>query len=169
MDQIGNKIEYLLGIKTDELHYQGNITRTGMPTGDGTDTGQPLPDEPPGYRALVNSRVLASRAKYGVFMSISVYDENKNVLKSSERFGRLWQMESYLRAEPREMLYVTATRNGPYDLFDLELGDTIRVSAFDGIRRGFTGAVQRVFGYTIKVDDDMVEAIDELETSPNAD
>jgi hypothetical protein len=168
MDQIANKIYYYLGPKQldEERGWQGNVTKDGMPSGTRKDQGQPLPDNPPGFRGLVESRIDNSRAKYGVFMSISVYDSHQEYLDHDE-WGGLWQMESYLRAEPRELLYVTPTRNGPYDLFDLELGDTIRVSAFDGIRRGFSQAVQRVVGYTIRVDEDMVEAIEELETSPN--
>jgi hypothetical protein len=173
MDNVVNKLYYYLGRKLDELHWQGNVTMDGMPKG-ASDTGDPrgggpLPDSPPGMRAAVEARVANSRAKYPVMMSISIYDQNKNMAnKFFSQFGKMWQMEAWLRAEPREMLYVTPTRNGPYDIFDLDPGDTIRVSAFDGVRRGFTAAVQRIYGYTITVDPDMVEAITELETSPNA-
>ena len=165
MDQISNKIYYYLGPKLDEEHWQASITKQAMPDGEGG--SQPLPDEPPGFRAAVESRVNNSRAKYGVFMDVRIYDANKNEHEYRDAYAHLWQTESYLRAEPREMLYVTPTRNGPYDIFDLDMGDTIRVSAFDGVRRGFTAATQRIYGYTVNVDEDMVEAFVEFETSPN--
>jgi hypothetical protein len=168
MDTIGNKIYYYLGPKLDEEHWQGSITKQGMPDGDPTTPGgTDLPDDPPGFKATVEARVDNSRLKYGVFMDVRIYDANKNEYEFRDAYAHLWQTESYLRAEPREMLFVTPTRNGPYDLFDLELGDTLRVSAFDGIRRGFTAAVQRVYAFTVTVDEDMVEHIHDLETSPN--
>ena len=165
MDGITTKLWTYLGPKRDAYRWQGSITKQGMP--DGAGGSQPLPDEPPGWRAAVEARIDNARAKYGIWMSVNVYDANQNEIESREAYAHLWQTESYLRAEPREMLYVTPQRNGPYDIFDLELGDTIRVSAFDGVRRGFTGAVQRIYGYTVTVDEDMVEALVELETSPN--
>jgi hypothetical protein len=167
MEQITNKLYYYLGPKLDELHWKGSITAQGMPDGDGG--ADPLPDSPPGWRSTVETRRVNSQAKYGVFMSISIYDANGNENSSEFRdmYAHLWQTEVYLRSEPREMLYITPTRNGPYDIFDLEMGDTIRVSAFDGIRRGFSMATQRIYGYTVQVDEDMVEAFIEFETSPN--
>lgn len=165
MEQIANKIYEYLGPKIDELHWQGLITKQGMPDGDGG--SQDLPDDPPGWRAAVETRIDNSRLKYGVFMDIMVYDANRNEIEFRDAYAHLWQTMSYLRAEPREMLYITPTRNGPFDIFDIEMGDRIRVSAFDGIRRGFSNAIQRVYGWTVSVDEDMVESFTEFETSPN--
>jgi hypothetical protein len=165
MDQITNKLYSYLGPKWDEEHWQGVITAQGMPDGSGGSTL--LPDDPPGWRSTVETRRLNSQAKYGVFMDIHIYDANKNENEYRDAYAHLWQTEVYLRSEPREMLYITPTRNGPFDIFDLEIGDTIRVSAFDGIRRGFSMAKQRIYGYTVTVDPDMVEAFIEFETSPN--
>jgi hypothetical protein len=165
MDQIANKIYYYLGPKLDALHWQASITAQGMPDGEGGSTS--LPDEPPGFNAAVLSRMNNSRAKYGIFMDVRIYDANNNEHEYRHMYAQLWQTETYLRSEPREMLYITPTRNGPYDVFDVKMGDRIRVSAFDGIRRGFSMAIQRVYGYTVNVDEDMVEAFTEFETSPN--
>lgn len=156
MDGICNKLWYYLGERLDPEHWEGNITATWSG----------LPDPP---QSAITTRMNNSRSKYGVFMDVRIYDANRNENEAVHRqlFARLWQTELYLRSEPREMLFATPTRNGPYDPFDIDFGDTIRVSAFDGIRRGFTQAVQRVYGYTVTVDPDMVEHVVELETSPN--
>ncbi len=161
MDSICNKLWYYLGPKLDKQHWRGNITATQADDGD-----FPFADPP---QTAVLARMNASRSKYGVFMDIRIYDANENEAETRNRalYQRLWQTELYLRSEPREMLYVTPTRNAPFDVFDIEMGDTVRVSAFDGIRRGFTGAVQKVYGWTVQIDDDSVEQIVELATSPN--
>lgn len=79
-------------------------------------------------------------------------------------YRRLWQIEQWIRAQPRELIHITPTRGYGIGLFDI--GDLVSVEAGSQVRGGFSGA-QRVYGYTISWDEDGPFALSELQTSPN--
>jgi hypothetical protein len=80
-----------------------------------------------------------------------------------ELYRRLWQAETWLRSEPRDMVHITPTRETAIGSFDI--GDLVTVTASSAVRGGFSG-VQRIYKYTIGWDEDSVLAITELDTSP---
>ena len=122
----------------------------------------------------------------GVFMQQSIFDNfgmgSGNSSTSPDEtsayplFIRQWQVESLLRKEPRKMHYITPVRSGTTlpqggDVFepgDFDIGDLITVSVGNKAREAATGA-QRVYQYTIDIDDDGVEAIGEIQASPDQD
>lgn len=172
MEQICNKLWYYLGPRVgtiddpagDDQHWSGNITGDGMPDGDPAPGGQALPNPPGGdvdYANPLGDLINASRTDLGVFMDIRIYDgDGANSL--ANLYARLWQTEVLLRALPRKMLYVTPIR-GVAPSF--HIGDMITLNAGTEFRGGFTGAQQRVYGYTVAEDDDGVLEVIDLMTS----
>jgi hypothetical protein len=112
----------------------------------------------------------AAQGQYGVRMEIKIFDaESENcrdpaVNFSRELYRRLWQIESWLRAQPHELIHITPTRETEIGSFDI--GDLVMVRAGAAVRGGFSG-VQRIYQYTIGWDSDGVLALDELQTSPS--
>jgi hypothetical protein len=81
-----------------------------------------------------------------------------------ELWRRLWQIESWIRLAPRELIHITPIRGYGVGLFDI--GDLITVEAGSQIRGGFSGA-QRIYEYTVSWDEDGPCELSELQTSPN--
>jgi hypothetical protein len=102
-------------------------------------------------------------------MDIQIFDSrgatNTPEVNARALFNRRWLMESYIRAQPREMVHITPVRGTP---LNFGIGDLIGVSAGPAIRGGFTGA-QRVFEYTYSWDEEGVTEITDIGTSPSAD
>lgn len=140
-----------------DQHWCFNIT--------GTDPG--LADPP---QSDILSLRAAAQADYGVRMDIRIFDaESDNcrdpaVAYSRELYRRLWQIESWLRAQPHELIHIVPTRETAIGSFDI--GDLVRVRAGARVRGGFDG-VQRIYQYTISWDSDGVLALGELQTSPS--
>jgi hypothetical protein len=162
MDTITNKLWYYLGpkVSADPARWKGSITGTAPYKGGSWD-------------AEVLDMMNQSREAYGVYMSISVYDTMKDdrddsIGENTYRpiFVDLWRSEMMLRAEPREMLFVTPIRDAPFSATDIQLGDIITVNSSSVLRYGFTNALQRVYGWDVSIDDNSVEAIEELVVSP---
>lgn len=107
-----------------------------------------------------------SRNDYGVRMEIQIfdaYDECAGVgTVGRDLFRRMWQQESWLRAQPRTIIHVTPTRETEIGTFDI--GDLVGVEAVAAVRGGFSGA-QRVYEYTVSWDADGVLELSELQTS----
>ncbi len=108
----------------------------------------------------------SSEAAYGVRMDIQIfdaYDDCAGVATVGRDFmRRRWQQESWLRAQPREIIHVTPTRETEIGTFDI--GDLVGVEATSAVRGGFSGA-QRVYEYTVSWDQDGVLELSELQTS----
>lgn len=172
MDTIANKIWYYLGPRLDQQHWRSNITADH-------------PDIPVGLpTAALFNLISTSRDEIGVMMQISIYDNfgsgqgDSSISESSvyQLYIRQWMVESLLRAEPRSMSYITPVRSGTTlpqggDVFepgDFDIGDLVTVNVGNKARLAATGA-QRVYQYTIDIDDDGVEALGELVTSPDQD
>ncbi len=110
----------------------------------------------------------ASEASYGVRMDIQIFDAtDDNCTPGAPSFGHdlyryRWQQEAWLRAQPREIIHVTPTRETEIGTFDI--GDLVGVEATSAVRGGFSGA-QRVYEYTVSWDNDGVLELSELQTS----
>jgi hypothetical protein len=76
-------------------------------------------------------------------------------------FLRLWQAELSARVRGRELAHITPVR-GLEPAFDI--GDLVSVQAGSVLRGGFSGT-QRVYEYTVNIDNDGVTEIAELVTS----
>jgi hypothetical protein len=109
---------------------------------------------------------VASRSAYGVRMDIQIYDAYDDCAGvgtvGRDLFRYRWQQESWLRAQPREIMHVTPTRETEIGTFDI--GDIVGVEATAAVRGGFSGA-QRVYEYTVSWDQDGVLELSELQTS----
>ncbi len=91
------------------------------------------------------------------------YDDCMGVpIVGRELYRRRWQIESWLRAQPRELIHITPTRETEIGTFDV--GDRVGVEATSAVRGGFSGA-QRVYEYTVSWDADGVLELSELQTS----
>lgn len=167
MSTVINKLYYFLGPRLDQQHWRSNVQR----------------DHPglldfPSWPEL-NTEITLSRAYLGVMMNIGIYDNWGSGNGGGESsayplFLRQWMVESLLRLRPRQMVYITPVRSpatlpGGGDVFtvgDFDIGDLVTVNIGDKARVSESGA-QRVYKYTIEVDDDGVAALGELETSPD--
>lgn len=176
MSTMVNKLWYYLGPRVGtssdpagDQHWRANVT--------GDDTGLAYPPggklSPP-YTSLNNqlgvlrvdsqTTLGPSGTGYGVRMQVQIFDAQGDADPSSARelYRRLWQIESWLRAVPRNLVHVTPTRGAGFPLFDI--GDLIGVEAGAQIRGGFSGA-QRVYGYTISWTEDGPCELSEIQTS----
>lgn len=178
MDTIATKIFYYLGPRLDQQHWRSNVT------GDHPD----LPN-PPGGKVFptpvgaLGNLISDSRDFYGVYMMNSLYDNfgSGSGTAGSESsayplYIRQWQVESLIRAGPRNLVYLTPVRTpaslpGGGDVFgpgDFDIGDLIEINIGARTRKAETGA-QRVYQYTVDIDDDGFEALGEIVTSPDQD
>jgi hypothetical protein len=109
---------------------------------------------------------ISSQAAYGVRMDIQIFDAYDACAGvgtvGRDLFRKRWQQESWLRAQPREIIHVTPTRETEIGTFDI--GDRVGVEAVAAVRGGFSG-VQRVYEYTVSWDNDGVLELSELQTS----
>lgn len=136
-----------------DQHWRANIT--------GTDPG--LADPP--QSAILALRA-ASQGTYGVRMKIDIFDaRGDEAAVGRDLYRRLWQIYSWLAAQPLELVHITPTRETAIGSFDI--GDLVTVRASADVRGGFSGA-QRIYEYTISWDGDGVLALSELQTSPNS-
>lgn len=163
MDTIGTKLWYFLGPRLDQQHWRSNVT------GD-----HPLLETYPSWPQL-EQEIDLEREATGVYMPISIYDNfgtgsGDEVGESSfyPLYVRQWMVESLLRLRPRNMVYITPVRGGDFGPGDFDIGDLITINIGDKARVAESGA-QRIYGYTIEVDDDGVEALGEFISSPDQD
>lgn len=186
MANMRNKIQYFFTPKETTRRYKANITgddpclpgNIGNPGG----PGGSLPDRdnflaPGDLGTLIDN----SRSTYGVRMDIQTFDvdviyRKEGCVEDAATLGcctdldpvrilyrRLWQIESWIAAQPREIIHITPARDTAIGAFDI--GDLVGVTVAPTIRGGTTGA-QRVYEYTISWDgEESVPAIEELQTS----
>lgn len=174
MTQLVNKLQYFGGPRIEtaadpagDQHWCWNITGDdpGLTYPPG---GQNSPPASPVNNQLGVARI-NSQTPYGVRMEIKIFDALSDLCLGEgavdpgrELYRRLWQMESWLRAVPRDLVHITPIRGIPLGTFDI--GDLVTVQASADVRGGFSGA-QRVYGYTISWDEDGPFALSELQTS----
>ena len=197
MSQMCNKLWYYFGPRIGTIldpagdqHWCFNITGDdgflpGNIFAQGTDiNGNPLPGGAlPGRAAAVEPNPLGhmradSQNSCGVRMEVKIFDAQGedcgDSQKGRELYRRLWQIESWLRANPRTLVHVTPINTSDADLLppgvtpvqvgDFDIGDLVTISAGAILRGGFTGA-QRIYEYTVSWDEDGVIEIGELLTS----
>jgi hypothetical protein len=178
MTSMCNKLWYYMGprIATEsdpagDQHWCYNIT--------GTDSQLPLVLPNGVSRATLLADRLTSRGTYGTRMDIQIFDAAECVSGGSasdccqgdpstalyrELYRNRWETESWIRQQPRELVYVTPTRDTA--IGDFDIGDLIAVE----IPILSISAAQRVYEYTVSWSgDDSVLAYSELQTSPTAD
>lgn len=164
MSQVANKIQVFFTPKETIRRYKSNIT-----------ADDPCLVVQLGAAAMANliARRDASRSKYGVRMEIQEFDVD--VLAKEQQppgncvyldpakklFRRLWYLESWIRAEPREIIHIEPVRGAGVGEFDI--GDLIQVAASSEVRGGFSGK-QRVYEYTVSWDEEVV-SLSEIGTS----
>jgi len=173
MTSVVNKLWYFLGPRIDDQHWKANVQ------GDDGGSSAPiprtggLPYPPGGENSPPNSATdnqigvsrIASQGSYGVRMNIQIFDSRGDETDiGRDLYRRLWQMESWLRAQPRVLVHITPVRGTP---LNFDIGDLVTVRAGAKVRGGFSG-VQRVFEYTYTWDENGVTEIGELVTSANA-
>lgn len=124
-------------VPQDGQHWPYNVTR-----------------DDPGVQAMagfstVSALIDASRAKYFTRMLVRIFD---NSIDARDAHRRWWLMESFLRAKPRTLVYLSPQR-GIAPSFGV--GDLIHVEAGSRFGGGFSG-VQRVMQYSYRWDVDGV-------------
>lgn len=182
MSNLANKIWYYggprIGTAQDpagDQHWCWNIQ--------GDDPGLAYPpggqNSPPGSavnnqlgvrRILSQNSLGPSGTGYGVRMDIKIFDALSDLClgpgsidPGRELYRRLWQIESWIRAVPRQLIHITPIAGTQIGTFDI--GDLVGVQASADVRGGFSGA-QRVYEYTISWDEDGPFELSELQTSP---
>jgi hypothetical protein len=166
---ICNKLWYYLGPRVEtpedpagDQHWRANIQ--------GDDTGLAYPpggeNSPPGSATNNQLGVLriSSQGDYGVRMEIKIFDaRGDESTVGRDLYRRLWQVESWLRAQPRELVHLTPVRG---TALNFDIGDLVTVRAGAKVRGGFTG-IQRIYEYTVSWDENGTTEIGEIVTSPN--
>jgi hypothetical protein len=170
MSNMCNKLWYFLGPKCDDQHWRANVTgdaALAYPPGGKSvgpcDTGS-VPNNQIGVLTC------QSRQHYDVRMEIQIFDaagDNTDCSESTnpgyELYKRNWQTEQWIRAQPRELVHVTPSRD--VGILEFDIGDLITVEADSDVAGGFSG-VQRVYEYTVSWDaDESVPALSELQVS----
>lgn len=154
MTNMVNKLEYFLGPRIDQNHWQANVV--------GTDTAGFADCDI--YINDIEANAIASRCDNGCRMLIQTYDDKENEANLAPcLFKRRWAIEAYLRANNHNLIHITPTRDTDIvGVFDI--GDLITVEATPDAYGGFSGA-QRVYEYTVSWDEDSVLALEELQVS----
>jgi hypothetical protein len=144
---------------TDPQHFQWNIT------GD-----NPFLDNPPGgdvdYSNPLGDLINASRSAYWVSMDVQVFGDattgtDADTSPAPPLFLKRWQGEVQARVNPRELVsFVPTAGTEP----SFTTGDKITIEAGTLVRGGFTG-VQRVYEFTVTIDNDGVTSIGEIVAS----
>jgi len=172
MTTIGNKHFYFLGPRQDQQHWASNVTgdHPDLPRPPGGDVNAPYTggDAPGSANNLLGGLIQDSRDELGVFMLIPIYDNFGSETSAYPLFLRQWQVESLIRAKPRNMVYITPIRGGAFGPGDFDIGDLVTINIGNKARVAESG-VQRIYSYTIDIDDDAVEALGEFECSPDQD
>jgi hypothetical protein len=157
MDEVVNALWYLLGPRRTKQRWAGSIT----PTAPYADPDGPGPLPGPAWPADLLTRIAASRAAYGYFQEIRIFDDEGDEQDIRPLFVEEWANEAWVRAVPRTFASVRPER-GITPSF--RVGDTIGVAAGSILDGGFSGT-QTVYGFDWTCDADGVDEIAELITS----
>lgn len=157
MNTIGTKIVYFLGPRLDQQHWRSSVTGSILF----------------GLNPEIDNIRKMARQELGVFFPPhSIFDnfgnENESEVSARQLFEYSFLTETLLRSQPRVMTYITPVRNGTYGPGDFDIGDLITVNIGSKARKAATGG-QRIYSYTIEIDDDGVESLGEFECSPDQD
>lgn len=149
MNSICNSLWYWYAPKVSIQRWRGNTTYpAGVGAGEG---GPPIPGGNVGsteFQVNLNAAILDSRAAMGKFMDQRTYDTSLDfrLPDLKKLYGPLWETESLLRLNPRELITFSPMR-GIAPTFDI--GNIISVSAGPDFGGGFA-ANQRVYEYSVE-------------------
>jgi hypothetical protein len=178
MAQVANKIRYLLGPRKETSadpkgaqHWRADVQRDdGCLPGNPGDFSPPIrpcvPGPGPGGQpgTPLGDLIDASRAAYYTQQEIRIYDA-EGAWMMRDAYYRIWQNESILRARPRALVTITPVRGTE---LNFDHGDLITVEAGTRLRGGFSG-VQRVYEFTMQIDDNGVTDLGQLVCSADQD
>ena len=162
MSNVCNKLWYYLAPRRGAQRWDGSITGDSNYWTNTDFQGIDMAAEYPGAPDVL-WRAALSRGTYGVRMDIHIHEARGDESSARFLFNRQWLMESWIRAEPREMVHITPVRGTP---LNFGIGDLIGVGAGVKVRGGFSGA-QRVYSFTYSWDEDGVTEITDITTSPS--
>jgi hypothetical protein len=187
MTDTANKIWRYLGSRQDLQHWRANVTGddpflpgnslNGVGTPGGPGIGGALPTRP-NYGIAgppqLGDLIQASRDGIGVLMEFQIADDQGGEDSVRPLQRRIWQMESLFRVNPRRQVFLTPARAGlgisnPVELGDFNEGDLIAINVGTRAREAVTNMVQRIYAFTVDIDDDGVYGLGELECSPDLD
>lgn len=163
MDVIINALWYLLGPRGPRPgipinHWGGSITPTAANAGgDGVQgdlPGQPWPPE------LV-AKFLSSRATYGYFQEIRVFDENGDEQSIRNLYEEEWANEAWIRATPRRFVNIRPER-GVEPTFGV--GDFVWMHAGNRLNGGVSGTLL-VYEFEVEINVNGVVAITSIVAS----
>jgi hypothetical protein len=167
-----NKLWYYLGPRVGteddppgDQHWQANIQGDdpGLAYPPGGQSVPPCDTGPTGATNPIGELTCSSREEFDVRMDIQIFDaKGDEAIVAHNLYRRLWQIEQYLRAQPRTLVHVTPTRDTAIGEFDI--GDLVLCEASSEVLGGFSGA-QRIYEYTISWDEDSVAEVGELQVS----
>ena len=174
MSTVCNKLRFLLGgrkgVPADPKgaqHWKADVQRDdGCLPGNPGDFTPPIRDCTPGPGVggqpgtPLGILIDASRSDYDELQEVRIYDAEGSYLLR-ESYYRIWQNESIVRARPRTLVTITPVRGTP---LTFDHGDLITVQAGSVLRGGFSG-VQRVYSFTVNIDDEGVADLGELVAS----
>ncbi len=175
-----NKIWKYLGSREDLQHWRANVTGDdptlpGNVFG-GAGIGGSLPSRPANQPPNPLGHLIEdSRTGIGVLMEVQIADDQGSEDSVRPLQQRLWQMESLFRVNPKKMIFLTPVRSGASpvpgaDIFepgDFDVGDLISINVGVKAREEVVNMEQRVYGFTVDIDDDGVEALGQIEASPD--
>ncbi len=159
MDEFCNDLRFYLGPKVSDRNptrWKGSITGTAPHVG-GI------------WPSSFTTAMTTSRTLYGKYEDDMIYSDLGTENATRPLFEKLYQTEGLLRFAPRTLLYVTPVRDPPFVPAiaggDFSLGDTIRLNVSSVLRQAIVSASQKVYGWTVRIDDNGTEEVTELVTS----
>ena len=192
MTKMCNKLWWFLGPKQDLEHWKANITgddpllpgNAGDPTPVGGALGIPggaLPGRP-NYVAPASGQNLGdllqiSRDILGCFMEVRITDDvgtGQNAASPASTrpmWRRVWQEEQLWRSAPQQYVFITPTRDDPNGYLPgaFDVGDLIAINVGSKARYPVTNMEQRIYAFTVDIDDDAVAALGDFQASPDMD
>jgi hypothetical protein len=162
MSSVCNKLWYYLGPRRGAQRWDGSITGDSNYWTNTDFQGVNMAAEYPGAPDVL-WRAALSRGSYGTRMDIHIHEARGDESSARFLYNRQWLMESWIRAEPREMVHITPVRGTP---LNFGIGDLIGVAAGAKVRGGFSGT-QRVYSLTYSWDTEGVTEITDITTSPS--
>ena len=179
-----NKLQYFFTPRETTRRYKANITGDDpcLYYGGGKEgAGGSIRDCNQGAHNPLGALRRESQASYGVRFEAQEWDIGELTKEDHgdedvcdpecltrdpkrELWRWLWQVESTIRAKPRQMFHVSPIRGFGINSFDI--GDLITIQAGSQIRGGFS-LVGRVYEYTVSWTPDGPFELSEIVTSPS--
>lgn len=159
MEELTTALWYFLGPRGPRPgipinHWGGSITPTAANAGGDGEGGIPGTPWPPETVA----RFTGSRAQYGYFQDIRIFDDNDDSQSIRLFYEEEWNNEAWIRAVPRKFFSIKPER-GIVPAFTV--GDFIAQNAGSRLNGGAAGVVQ-VFEFEVEINVNGVFAITDI-------